>query len=268
MSRDERELEALRHLADRVRLRAVQMTALHGLGYLGQALSSAELFACLYGGAFSPGRDEFVCSPGHYVIAFYGVAAETGLLDPGALSTYGFDDSLLEAVGTERTPGLDLVFGSLGLGLSGGVGFALARRMRGQEEGRVFVLVSDGEMEEGQVWEAALFAAHERLDRLVVVIDANDSQVDGPVHAITTLEPLADKWRAFGWEAVEVDGHDVGALSEALDPVTTQRPRVVIARTSTRTGLEVLPVDADGHFIKLSDELATAAIAELEARLA
>jgi transketolase len=261
--------EQVRRFADRVRLRAVRMVAPHGFGYLGQALSSAEMVAALYLDAYRPGLDQIVCSPGHYIIAVYAAAAEAGLLDPEALASYGFDDSPLAAIGAECSPGVDLTCGSLGAGLSGGAGFALSNRLRGNGEARVFVLASDGEMEEGQTWEAALFAAHQRLGRLVVLLDANNSQVDGPVSTITTLEPIAAKWEAFGWQAHDVDGHDAGALTAALAAAGGGgRPSVIIARTSTRHGLAVLPPDADGHFIKLPPELARDAIAELEARLA
>jgi transketolase len=255
--------------ADRIRLRAVKMVAPHGLGYLGQALSSAELFATLYGTAFRPERDRIVCSPGHYIIAAFAAAAEIGLVDEEQLETYGHEDSSLEAIGTERSPGIDLTCGSLGTGLSGGVGFALANRLDGDEAGRVFVFMSDGELEEGQTWEAAILAAHHRLDRLVVLLDANDSQVDGPVSSITTLEPMARKWETFGWDAYDVDGHDVESVRQALSSaVASDRPSIVIGRTSTLHGLDVLPPGADGHFIKLPADLAAAATAELEARLA
>jgi transketolase len=258
-----------RRFADRVRLRAVRMVAPHGFGYLGQALSSAELVATLYLDAYRPGVDQLVCSPGHYIIAVFAAAAEAGLLDEGLLATYGFDDSPLEAIGTERSPGADLVCGSLGLGLSGGAGFALSNRLRGDDEARVFVISSDGELEEGQTWEAAMFAAHHRLGRLVLLLDANDSQVDGPVSSVTTVDPIAAKFEAFGWDAYDVDGHDVDALRPAVAAAAAgHRPGVVVARTSARRGLTVLPPDADGHFIKLSPRLAADAIAELEARLA
>jgi transketolase len=245
------------------------MVAPHGFGYLGQALSSAELCAVLYGRHYDPHRDDLVVSPGHYVIAAYAAAHEMGWLTAEELATYGQDDSALEAIGTERSPGIDLTQGSLGQGLSGAVGFALANRMRGRHDAWTFALVSDGELEEGQTWEAALFAGHHRLDRLVVVLDANDSQVDGPVSSITTLEPIAAKWEAFGWAAFDVDGHDVQAVGSALAAALEDpRPAVVIGRTSTVRGLSVLPPESDGHFIKLPDELASAAIEELEARLA
>jgi len=253
-----------RELALRIRLRAVRMVAPQGSGYLGQALSSAEQVAAVFASA-RPGVDRIVCSPGHYIIGPFAAAAELGLID---LSGYGQNDSAFEAIGTERSPVVDYTCGSLGQGLSAALGFALADRFRGRDA-RVFTMVSDGELEEGQVWEAALFAAHHRLDRLVVLLDANNSQVDGPVDSITTLEPIAAKWAAFGWDVWDLDGHDVSALSVALAaaPMRAGQPSVLVCRTSTRHGLDCLPPDADGHFIKLTPELAFAAERELTGKL-
>jgi transketolase len=253
-------------LALKVRLRAVQMVAPAGFGYLGQALSSAEEIAALFA-VTRPGVDRMVCSPGHYVIGFYAAAAELGLLPAGDLPSYGRDGSPLEAIGTERTPVVDYVSGSLGQGLSAAAGFALSDRMRGRDA-RTFALLSDGELEEGQVWEAAMFAAHHKLSALTVIIDANNSQVDGPVDTITTIEPIAAKWAAFGWEPAEVDGHDVAAVAGSLaDLAASDRPSVLVCRTSTRHGLDCLPPDADGHFIKLPADLAERAVAELTSKL-
>jgi transketolase len=265
----------LRRLATAIRLRAVRMVAPHGFGYLGQALSAAEQYAAVYGAALRPGTDRVICSPAHYVIAAYAAAAETGLLDEAALAGYGRDGSALEAIGTERSPVPDYTCGSLGQGLSAAAGFALADRLRGRPEPRTFAFLSDGELQEGQVWEAAMFAGHYRLGRLTVLLDANNSQVDGPVDSITTIEPVAAKWRAFGWDAADLDGHDVGAVAAALaggadgpDAATgPARPRILVCRTSTRHGLACLPPDADGHFIKLPADLAAAADAELSAEL-
>jgi transketolase len=259
---------SLCRLAVRIRLRATQMVAIQGFGYLGQALSSAEIFAVLFGsGAMRLGYDRFVVSPGHYVISLYAAAAETGLIDPAKLSIYGADGAELEAIGSERTPLGDLVCGSLGQGLSGAIGFALAAELAGEDRA-VFAFLSDGEMEEGQVWEAAMFAAHRCLDRLFVVIDANNSQVDGPVTSVTTIEPLADKWRAFGWRVAEVDGHDVEALWRALTSRAEGAPLVVIARTEITGRLRAIPPTVDGHFIKLDGALQAAIVRELEAALA
>jgi transketolase len=259
---------ALRRLAARIRIRATDMVAIQGFGYLGQALSSAEIFAVLFGGIMRYGHDRFVVSPGHYVISLYAAAAETGLIDPDQLAEYGSDGSVLEAIGSERTPLGDLVCGSLGQGLSGAIGFALAAQLAGEDRD-TFAFLSDGEMEEGQVWEAAMFAAHRRLDRLVVAIDANNSQVDGPVTSVTTIEPLADKWRAFGWRVADIDGHDVEALWTAF---AARRdgggPLVVIARTEILGRLRAIPQTVDGHFIKIDDGMRAAILDELEAALA
>lgn len=250
-------------LARAIRRRAVEMITPHGFGYLGQALSSAELVAVVKGRHFRPGLDRFVCSPGHYIIAAYAVGAELGEIDESLLADYGQDGAALEAIGTETSPGADLTCGSLATGLSGALGLAWAARLRGEER-RTFVLVSDGEMEEGQTWEAALWAAHHQLGQVVVLLDANDSQVDGPVSSVTTIEPLADKWRSFGWHAVDIDGHDLAAVDRAVgEACADPRPSVVIGRTSTLHGIASLPADADGHFIKLPADLSRAALEEL-----
>jgi transketolase len=261
----------LRRIATMIRLHATRMVAIQGFGYLGQALSSADILAALFGGGLlRPGWDRFVLSPGHYVIAMYAAAVEIGLLPANDLASYGKDDARLEAIGTERTPVADLVCGSLGQGLSGAIGFALAAHLAGEDRA-TYAFLSDGEMEEGQVWEAAMFAAHHqrRMGRLVVVIDANDSQVDGPVHDVTTLEPLAEKWRAFGWHAKEVDGHDTDALYDALARMRDiGAPSVVIARTHILGRMRSLPATLDGHFIKLDAATERALVQELEASLA
>jgi transketolase len=252
-----------RELALKIRLRAVRMVAPQGFGYLGQALSSAEQVAAVFAAA-RPGLDRLVCSPGHYIIAPFAAAGELGLIDDEALNTYGQNGSPLEAIGTERSPVVDYTCGSLGQGLSAAVGFALSDRLRGRD-GRTFAMVSDGELEEGQVWEAAMFAAHHGLAGLTVLLDANNSQVDGAVDSITTIEPIADKWAAFGWHVADLDGHDLDKIGAALAEAAQERerPSVLVCRTSTVHGLDCLPSDADGHFIKLPPKLAAAAVDEL-----
>ena len=255
-------------LATRIRLEAVNMIAPQGFGYLGQALSAAEQIAAVFT-RVDWDDDRLICSPGHYIIAPYAAAAALGMLSADDIAGYGRNGSRLEAIGTESAPVVDYTCGSLAQGLSAAAGFALDDRLHGSDSGnrhgRIFTLISDGELEEGQTWEAALFAAHHRLDRLIVLLDANDSQVDGPVSSITTLEPIREKWESFGWHVQEIDGHDAGAVVTALDAAeaATDRPSIVISRTSTVQGLDVLPDDADGHFIKLPTELAADARAEL-----
>jgi 3-hydroxyisobutyrate dehydrogenase-like beta-hydroxyacid dehydrogenase/transketolase N-terminal domain/subunit len=260
--------DRLRRLATLIKLDALRMVGMEGFGYLGQALSAAEQFAVLYGRAMRAGVDRFVLSPAHYAVVMYAAAARVGLLDPAELDGYGRDGALLEAISTERTPLVDLTCGSLGQGLSGAVGFALSAAMR-DEDRRAFVFVSDGEMEEGQLWEAAMFAAHHRLGGLVVLLDANASQVDGPIESVTTIEPIADKWRAFGWHVAEVDGHDVKALDEAVAGAVAEagRPSVVIARTEIFGRLRCIRRTVDGHFINLEGGLDEAIEAELRAAL-
>lgn len=253
-------------LATQIRYNAVRMVAPQGFGYLGQALSAAEQVAAFFTTA-RQGRDRLVCSPGHYVIAPLAAGIAVGLLGEDVITSYGRDDSTFEAIGTERTPLFDYTCGSLGQGLSAAAGLVLADRLRGSDA-RTFAMVSDGEMEEGQVWEAALFAAHNRLGRLIVLLDANNSQVDGPVDMITTIEPIAAKWEAFGWRTAEVDGHDASAVIAAIKGLDGgDSPAAVICRTSTVHGLDCLPPDADGHFIKLPVSLADTALHELDRRL-
>lgn len=258
-------LTQIEELARGIRMRSVEMIRPQGFGYLGQSLSSAEAVATLYSQYLRPEFDRFICSPGHYIIAAYAAAAELGRLTPVELATYGQDGSHLEAIGTERTPLVDLTCGSLGQGLSGAAGFALADRLNGESERNVFALISDGELEEGQIWEAAMFAAHHKLSAITVLLDANNSQVDGPVDSITTIEPIAQKWKSFGWFAQDINGHDPAAVYEAFgNAIASDTPSIVICRTSTVQGIEALPADADGHFIKLSPELADEALKELE----
>jgi transketolase len=260
----------LQRIAARVRLNAVRMVSIQGLGYLGQALSSAEIFTVLFAGGFlREGRDRFVISPGHYVISLYAAAVEVGRLPREALASYGTDGAMLEAIGGERTPVVDMVCGSLGQGLSVAIGYALGAKLAGEDRD-TYAFLSDGELQEGQIWEAAMFAGHNapRMGRLVAVIDANNSQVDGPVASVTTLEPLSDKWRAFGWRVAEVDGHDIEALHAAFASAGDDKtPLAVIARTEITGRMKALPATVDGHFIKLDKDLARALTEELEAVL-
>jgi transketolase len=254
------ELEAL---ATRIKLDALEMVSIQGFGYLGQALSAGEQLGVLFGAAMRHGHDRFVLSPGHYAVVYYAAAAQLGLLARDELGRYGADGALLEAISTERTPGVDITCGSLGQGLSGAVGLALASRLA-DDGRRTFAFLSDGEMEEGQVWEAAMFAAHHELGDVIVSLDANASQVDGPIASVTTIEPIAPKWRAFGWHVEEVDGHDVAALVDAFDAALADaRPSIVVARTDILGRLGAIPATADGHFLKLDDDLKAAIGAEL-----
>ncbi len=251
-------------VATRARINGVQMVGGLGLGYLGQVFSAGEILTVLMGHYLRPG-DRFVLSPSHYVTAMYGVAVELGQLDRELLATYGVDGSPLETIGSERTPVVDFTCGSLAQGLSVGIGYALANRLA-RQGARTVVFGSDGEMEEGQTWEAAMFGAHHGLSDLTLILDCNDSQVDGPVSQVTTIEPLAEKWLSFGWNAIEVDGHDLAALRGAFD-TETDRPKVIVARTRATADLAALEGLDDAHFIKIDDDLRGSLAAELQRRL-
>jgi transketolase len=246
-----RNLEALAATGLAIRRHAVEMVAIAGMGYLGQATSSAELFSVLYRTVLRHGIDRFVLSPGHYAIAHYAAAVEAGLLDERALATYGADGGWLESIATEKTPLVSATCGALGQGLSVGTGLALADARAGEDR-RTFVFASDGEMQEGQTWEAAMFAAHHRLRRLTAIVDCNGSQVDGPIATVTTIEPLVDKWRSFGWDVHEVDGHDALAILGALEAGdASDRPSALLARTTMLHGLPSMGATTDAHFVTL-----------------
>lgn len=259
-----REIGDLLSVPTRARMNAVEMVGSLGLGYLGQALSSAEILTALMGHYIEPG-DRFVLSPSHYVTAMYAVAVELGHLDREVVSSYGRDGSPIETIGSERTPLVDFTCGSLAQGLSVGIGYALANRLAG-DGARTVVFGSDGEMEEGQTWEAAMFAAHHGLSDLTLTVDCNDSQVDGPVSSVTTIEPLPDKWEAFGWTALEVDGRDLQEVIDALE-ARSGRPKVILARTTPTAGLGAIEGLDDAHFIEVDDELRSTLAGQLAGRL-
>jgi transketolase len=252
--------EQLAEVARRIRRHAVRMVGITGLGYLGQATSSAEMFAVLYCSVLRHGVDRFVLSPGHYVVPHYAAAVEAGILDESALETYGADGSLFESISTERTPLLSATCGALGQGLSVGAGLALADALDAEDRA-TYVFCSDGETQEGQLWEAAMFASHRGLARLTVLLDCNGSQVDGPVSGVVGIEPLVEKWRAFGWHAVEVDGHDVTALRRAcLEAAGVSQPSAVLARTTMLHGLPSLGRGSDAHLVAIGAEGLRAAL--------
>jgi len=250
----------------KARITAVELVGSVGLGYLGQVLSSAELMTATLGDLVRPYTDRFILSPAHYVTAVYAVGAELGLLDRKELIHYGIDGAALETIGSERTPLVDFTCGSLAQGLSVGIGYALADRLAGTGA-RTAVFASDGEMEEGQTWEAALFAAHHRLDTITVVLDCNNSQVDGAVSMVTTVEPVSAKWEAFGWEAVEVDGHDLEAVLGALHVDRGGKPLIIVGRSDPTAGLNAIAGLDDAHFITLGPDLVNELIVELKGRL-
>jgi len=233
----------------------------------------AEITAALYFRVlrFDPARpsweerDRIVLSKGHCVPALYGALAELGLLSQDEILTHLALGSRLPGHANIKTPGIDATTGSLGHGLSIGVGMALAAR-GDQRSSRTFVILGDGEIQEGSCWEAAMAAAHHSLDKLIGIIDRNHYQAPGDrdTEGIMALEPLADKWRAFGWAVRTIDGNNLPEVVEALESVPFEpgRPSAVIADTVKGRGVSLL-ADAHSHFARLSDEQVEAALREL-----
>jgi transketolase len=252
------DLAALRRRAADLRRHMLVMARGQGQGYIGQGLGIADLLAALYFHELRydpqdlawPDRDRFLLSTGHYSIALWAALAECGIIPIAELSTYGADGSRLDMSTLDSTPGVEIIGGSLGHGLGQGVGQALGLRMD-ERPARVFVELSDGEMQEGATWEAAMAGAHFGLDNLIALIDCNGIQADGRL--VLGLEPVADKWRAFGWETQEIDGNDMAAIVDALRRARVRqgKPQAIVLRTLPGKGIATLEKREKAHFIRI-----------------
>jgi transketolase len=259
------------HLAAlQIRLTILEQAKRAGVGHIGSALSVADIIAALYSGGMdisdpdAPNRDRLVLSKGHAALALYAALHQRGWLTREELNTYCEDGSLLGVHPEHRLRGVDFSTGSLGHGLALGAGAALAARLQGSSR-RVFVLLSDGECNEGSIWESAMFAAHQELSNLVVVIDMNGQQALGYTRHVLDLEPMDRRWDAFGWDARVVDGHDVAALLQAfedLDPVTGP-PHVLVARTTFGRGVSFMENQIRWHYFPMSDQEYARAVDEV-----
>jgi len=261
-------------LARRIRRHAVLMTSRGGSSHVGSILSIADLLAVLYGGVLrvdpanprDPARDRFVLSKGHAGAGVYAALAESGFFPVEKLETHYQDGSDLSGhVSHKGIPGVEVSTGSLGHGLSIAAGMAYAGKLRGAAH-RVFVVMSDGECDEGSNWEAILFAAHHRLENLVAIVDYNKIQSLAPVSETLQLEPFADKWTSFGWQVIEADGHDHEALQAALAkiPASPGRPTCLIAHTVKGKGVSFMENTVLWHYRTARGEELAAALEELE----
>ncbi len=253
---------ALAQCAYRIRRFALRMGEVQGQGYIGQALGWADVLAVAYGHALNyrandptwEDRDRFLLSHGHYAIAFYAALIEAKIIPEDELETYGSDDSCLPMSGMATyTPGMEISGGSLGQGLPIGVGMALALRHK-QSKAFVYNSMSDGELDEGSTWEAAMSAAHHGLGNLICLVDINNQQADGPSTKILGFEPLADKWLAFGWHVQRVDGNDMAAVLQAFDTarnLAEPKPRVILFNTLMGKGVPFLETRDKNHFIRV-----------------
>ena len=267
-------LKKLRKIANRVRKHIIKMTGLAKSGHPGGSLSAADIMTVLffYKMKHDPRnpdweeRDIFILSKGHASPVLYAVLAESGYFPVEELWQFrkltshlqGHPDRLM-------TPGVEMSTGSLGQGLSVANGVALAFKLD-RSPRRVYVLLGDGEIQEGQIWEAAMTAAHYKLDNLTAIIDYNRLQIDGPVDKVKSLEPLADKWKAFGWEVIEIDGHDMVQIIEALEKAEKikGKPTVIIAHTVKGKGVSFMENKVKFHGVAPSEEEMKKALEELE----
>lgn len=248
--------------AYRIRRNALRMGEVQGQGYIGQALDIADVLAVSYFHAirYRPEdpkweeRDRFLLSNGHYAIALYAALIEAGIIPEDELETYGSDGSRLPMSGmASYTPGMEMSGGSLGLGLSIAVGMCLGLK-RKSSPCRVYTLFSDGELDEGSVWEAIMSAAHWKLDNLIGIIDVNNQQADGPSMQVRAFEPLVEKLQAFGWHVQRVDGNDLSAVVAAFDAARDHdqpRPRMIVCDTRMGKGVPFLEAREKNHFIRV-----------------
>jgi transketolase len=252
----------VREAAYRMRHHTLNMGEAQGQGYVGQALGAADMLAAVYADqlryrADDPHwaeRDRFLLSTGHYAIGLYAALAEAGIIDVDELDSYGSDGSRLPMSGmASYTPGMEISGGSLGHGLTVAVGMALGLRHQGFSA-RVINFLSDGELDEGSTWEAAMGASHHQLGNLIAMVDINALQADGPTAGVLRTEPVADKWTACGWHAQRVDGNDIGALLKAFDNVRAEPvgvPSVILCDTTIGRGVPLLENREKAHFMRI-----------------
>lgn len=266
------DLPALKGRALNLRHKMMGMATGKGEGYIAQGLGVADCLASLYFHEMRydpqnpewPQRDRFVLSTGHYSIAMYAVLAEAGIISADELPTYGLNGSRLPMSTFDETPGVEMVGGSLGHGLGQAVGMAMGLRLDGSSA-RVFCEFSDGELQEGSTWEAAMGAATFKCDNLVALIDCNGIQADGPV--IVRIEPVADKMTAFGWETIEVNGNSMEELVDALaaSRAANGKPKAIVMRTTPGFGVPTIMARDRAHFVRIDNSEWTALTQELEA---
>lgn len=258
-------------LARRARVSALTMCSRSGASHIGAALSVIDILSVLYGEVADvaphrtedPARDIVLVSKGHSASGVYAVMAHAGFFPVEWLDDYYLDGSRLGGhVTAHGIPGVELSTGALGHALPFGVGRAITDQLDGIDR-RVFVVLSDGECAEGSNWEAALMAAHRDLRNVTVIIDRNRLQILGRTEDVLGLEPFVDKWRAFGWEVVEVDGHDHDALAEAMR-TRSERPRAIVANTIKGKGVDFMEDTVEWHTLVPNEEQLAIALAQLE----
>jgi len=274
MSEHDTDIEQLRHRARRIRRLIIEMLAAAGSGHPGGSLSAADIVTCLYFQVMHhrpndpqwEDRDRFILSKGHACPVLYAALAEAGYITRDLLTSLRRFGSPLQGHPDRRKLGLvEASTGSLGIGLSLGIGMALAARLRGSPA-RIYVMLGDGECEEGQIWEAAMFAPHQKLSNLCAIVDYNRLQLDASIEELTSLEPLADKWRSFQWHVLEIDGHNYEQILAAFHQAqgVTDRPTVIIAATVKGKGVSYMENQLKYHgSVPEKPELVQQALSEI-----
>lgn len=240
------------------------------VGHIGSALSIADIVAALYDSVLNisqpddPDRDRFILSKGHAALAVYAALSLKGWLAEDQIETYCGNESFLGVHPEHQLKGIDFSTGSLGQGLSIAAGAALAARLK-KSDRRVFTLMSDAECNEGSVWEAVMFAAHHRLSNLIAILDLNGQQALGYTEQVISLSPMADRWRAFGWDVHEVDGHDTESLAATIAGLDTRQgpPHILIARTTFGKGVSYMESQIKWHYLPMNDQQYQQALMEI-----
>lgn len=266
------DVSGLQIKAQRIRRLIIQMLAKAGSGHPGGSLSAADMVTALYFKVMRhdpqnpawPDRDRFHMSKGHCCPLWYAALADSGYFPEEKLWTLRQFGSILQGHPDRRTPGVEVASGSLGQGLSVALGMSLGARMD-KKAYRVYVLLGDGEIQEGNVWEAAMACAHYKADNLCAIVDYNGFQIDGRTRDVMDLEPLAEKWRAFGWHTIEIDGHNMRQILEAYDEALSVRgrPAVILARTVKGKGVSFMENTTEFHGRAPTQEEAERALKEL-----
>lgn len=270
---NDKRCDKIRAMANEMRIDVLAMMGVGKAGHLGGSLSLAEIVAALYFGAMNfnpkkiddPERDRFILSKGHGVLIQYAALVELGIIPRSELEKTKSLEGVLQGHPDMKTPGMEAVTGSLGQGLSIGVGMALAARLDGRKN-RVFVVMGDGEISEGQIWEAAMAASTFKLGNIVGILDRNGIQSSGRTADIFAIPGLEDKWRAFGWNVMTIDGHDVSQILDALEASgkVTDRPTIIIADTIKGKGISYAENSAAFHNASLTEAQMEIAMRELE----
>ncbi|MDR0833023.1 MAG: transketolase [Candidatus Symbiothrix sp.] len=270
------EIQQLKLQAEKIRKRVVQIIYASKSGHTGGSLSSVDIETVLYfhtmtidpANPATPERDRFILSKGHSVEALYATLEAKGFIDSQLLDTYGHYNTILAGHPTKKIPGVELNSGALGHGLSAGAGMAMAAKMD-KKSYKTYVLMGDGEQGEGSIYEAAMAASHYKLDNLVAIIDRNYLQISGNTENVMSLDPMKERWEAFGWQVIEIDGNSIEQLTNTFDGLSfdNEKPKLIIARTTKGKGVSYMENVAKWHHGVPTEEQYQQAMQEIEKRI-